>query len=262
MDRNRRRRSRTGELQDCGSDVVAERREDRQVSICQPNPLPVGKYRLEVTADGKPWQSVEFSIVAAPQASAVTRPEDLLPLSNGQVWTYAFVQEASEGAKIDLPGVTPDADGKFRATVTMTVAGTDAAGSRIESRRNNKLVFQEWWQLGNKGLVATQRKTDEEFVVLTPLQIFWQWPLTTPTIWEYYPQDKSYQQTYRMWGPVPIKGPTGEAPGYVVLVEQTSPLVRMTVERHFLPGVGLVREVIISALGDKILNRQELVLKK
>lgn len=227
----------------------------------QPQPLPVGAYRLVVTADGKPWKSADFTVTPPIDAPKLKQPHELLPLREGQVWTYAFVQEAGEGSRVRLPDVTPGTDGKFRASVTMTVAATDPAGTRIDMRRNGKLVFQEWWQLDNKGLAATQRKTEEELVVLTPPQILWHWPLKTPKKWDYKPKDKSYKQTYHMWGPVPVKGPSGEAPGYVVLVEQPSRLLTTTVERHFLPGVGLVREVMVSALGGKMVNRQELVLK-
>jgi hypothetical protein len=33
-------------------------------------------------------------------------------------------------------------------------------------------------------------------------------------------------------------------------------------ERHFVPGVGLVREIIVVALGGDLLSRQEMVLQK
>ena len=65
-----------------------------------------------------------------------------------------------------------------------------------------------------------------------------------------------------VWGLVPIKGPAGGARGYMLLVERPSRLARMTVERHFIPGVGLVREVLVSALNGKMVNRHEMVLQK
>lgn len=71
----------------------------------QPNPLPIGKYRLDVAANGKPWQSLEFS-VAGPTAVAMARPADLLPLAKGRLWTYAFVQEAGCGVQFLLEGQT------------------------------------------------------------------------------------------------------------------------------------------------------------
>jgi hypothetical protein len=168
------------------------------------------------------------------------------------------VQEAGEGARINLPDIKPDADGKYRATVTMKIAGTDANGTHVEMRRNDRLVFEEWWRLDKHGLAATQRKTGAETVTLTPPQVLWKLPLKTPVKWSYLPKDKSYRQIYTMWGPLPLKTQAGDAPGYVVLVEQGN----TTVERHFVPGVGLVREIIVVALGGDLLSRQEMVLQK
>jgi len=237
--------------------------------------MPVGKYRLDVLADGKPWKSTVFTVVEVAKAPDVKKPEDLLPLRKGQVWTYAFVQEPGQGAKITLPGVTPDAEGKLRATVTMTVAATETTGTRLDLRRNNALVFQEWWRLDSSGLVSTQRKTvdpqakdaledltQNPVVKLDPPQLLLRWPLTAPQIWTYTPKDQSYSQTIRIWGPLPMKGPTGAASGYLVFLEQKERLGTLTAERHWIPGVGLVREIIISAVGDKLAGRTEMVLQK
>jgi hypothetical protein len=73
-------------------------------------------------------------------------------------------------------------------------------------------------------------------------------------------KDHSYRQTYRMWGPLPLRGPQGEAPGYVVLTEQPVPPGSLTVERHIIPGIGLVKEIIVQALRGEMLSRQELIL--
>ena len=190
------------------------------------------------------------------------RDDELLPLQSGKTWTYSFVQESGRGAKISFPDLKPGADGKYRATVTMKVAGSDASGAHIEMRRNDRLVFEEWWRIDKQGLVATQRRTESETVGLTPPQVVWKLPLKAPAKWSYHPKDKSYEQKYSMWGPLPVKAPGGEVPGYVVLVEQPSRAGSTTVERHFVPGVGMVREIIVVALGDELVSRQEMVLQK
>jgi hypothetical protein len=46
----------------------------------------------------------------------------------------------------------------------------------------------------------------------------------------------------------------------VVFVEQPLGTMTVTVERHFLPGVGLVREIIITGLDHDMVARQEMVL--
>ncbi|HEY6050375.1 MAG TPA: hypothetical protein VIZ58_03945, partial [Thermoanaerobaculia bacterium] len=85
-----------------------------------PRPLPVGKYRLDVEADRKPWKSAEFNVVADAPEPSLAGPQSLVPLRQGQTWTYDFVQQAGSGARIDLPGVKPDAEGRYHATVLMT----------------------------------------------------------------------------------------------------------------------------------------------
>ena len=241
-------------------DLQLQGRDRGKLSYSQDNPLPLGKYRLDVRADGKPWKSAEFTVAPADKASDIKEPRGLLPLTKGKIWTYQFMQEAGEGAKINLQGIVPDADGKARAKVTMTVAETDNAGTQIELRRNDVLVFDEWWQLGEKGLVATKRKKEGKVFMLDPPQVLLPWPLKAPRTWDYEAKDKSFKQTYQIWGPVPIKEPKGVAPGFVVLVREHSQLPAITAERNFLPGVGMVREVIIQALNGKMVSHQEMTL--
>lgn len=232
-----------------------------RLSIELPRALPVGKYRLEVEADGKAWKSAEFNVVPDLPAPTLAGPEALLPLKQGQTWNSDFVQQAGSGAKINWPGVQPDAQGRYHANVSMTVAGSDAAGQHLELKRNGQLVFEEWWRLDQKGLSATKRKAGDEVSVLDPPQVLLPWPLKVPKTWSYSPRDGSYRQTYTLWGPVPIKTSGGDKPGYVVFVEQPFGAMTLTVERHFLPGVGLVREIIITGLDHDMVSRQEMVLK-
>jgi hypothetical protein len=66
-----------------------------------------------------------------------------------------------------------------------------------------------------------------------------------------------------MWGPVPLNGPFGAAPGYVVLMQQQpAQPVALTVERQYLPGVGMVREVVVQARNGVMLTRWESVLMR
>ena len=54
-----------------------------------------------------------------------------------------------------------------------------------------------------------------------------------------------------------VKGPGGEGPGYVVLMQQPSPGIVVTVERQYLPGIGMVREVVVQARNGAMLTRWE-----
>ncbi len=224
--------------------------------------FPSGKYRLDVTADGKPWKSIAFDVVQGPGGAGLASLQALIPLAKGKAWTYAFVQEAGGIMKISKapPGATLGHDGKVRATVTVMVVGSEAQGVHLSWARGGVPFSEEWWRLTDGGLAALKRKVGGETTSFDPPQIFFPWPVDKASSWEYASRDGSLRQNYRIWGPVPVKGPNGEAPGYVVLVEQKGPLATTTVERHFLPGVGMVRSLTITALGTEIMSREELVL--
>jgi hypothetical protein len=227
----------------------------------QPKALPAGKYRVDVTGDGKPVGSADFTVADKSSARDEKDPAELLPLAIGRVWTYDFAQESGGDAKIVLEDAAQASDGKFHAEVTQTVAGEDEHGKHMELRRNGKLVFHEWLTQDKRGLSVTQRKADDDKpMALDPSQTIWKLPLKSHT-WDYHAKDKSYSQKYLMWGPLPVKAPNGEVPGYIVLCTQKGGSRTLTAERHWAPGVGMVDEIIITAVGDKMVSRQEMTLK-
>ena len=225
-----------------------------------PRPMPAGRYRIDLTADGQPWRSADFRILSAAEPAKPSSTARLIPLNLGRTWTYAFWQKAGEGVQVDLPDIAPESDGSYRAPVTLTVAALADGLAHVETRRKDRLVFEEWLRLDNNGLAAVKRREDGAVTVLDPPQMLLPLPLGEPKAWDYRAADGSFSQTYRMWGPVPVRGPAGEAPGYVVLATQRTPPVIVTVERHFLPGAGMVREVLVQALNGNLITRHELVL--
>jgi hypothetical protein len=222
--------------------------------------LPPGKYRLDVTADGKPWQAQEFT-VATLEAPEVKQPTDLLPFKPGTVWRYAFEQQFAPGVKFDLPsGEKLDPDGRLRVTLTRTAVADETLGLHIETRRNDRLVEAEWWKLTDAGLVVTRIKSGGETRTFDPPGPLWPWPLKMPRRWTYKPPDMPLTQTFRMWGPLTVKAPAAEGMGYVMLMEQPSKPIAVSVERHYLPGIGMVREVVVQARKGLMLTRWESVL--
>lgn len=227
----------------------------------QDGPMPPGQYRLDVFADDRPWQSVEF-MVRSPESE---RPEserstEWYPLAEGTVWTYEFLMESGRRIKISLPGTEPDADGNLRAKVTLTAAEIDEHGTRIELRRNGQLAFEEWLRLDEGGLSALRRRVaGEQPMVLDPPQTLWPLP-PRPMVWKHEAKDGSFQQSCQMWGPLPVDLLGQPTPGYVVLVEQAAPLGPITVERHFVTGIGMVRETMTTTFGGELASRQTLVL--
>ncbi|MFN2572655.1 MAG: hypothetical protein ABR537_13760 [Gemmatimonadales bacterium] len=224
--------------------------------------FPAGNYRLDVTADGKPWKSMAFQVVPAPAGAALASLAGLMPLHRGAVWTYAFVQEPGASARISKapPGATLGTDGKVRATVTATVAGMDGEDAHVTWARGGVPFSEEWWRPTRAGLVTVRRTVDRESVVLDPPLVFFTWPAKMGRSWNYASRDKRLRQRYRIWGPVPLERPSGETMGYVVLVEQKTPMGSTTIERDYVPGLGMVRAITITSIGVEMVNREELTL--
>lgn len=225
----------------------------------QTGPLPVGKYRVDVTADGKPWKSVEITVVKGMLLSVKT-PGELVPLIEGRIWTYDFVQEAGPGVTLTMPGVTPDAQGRLHATVTITVGQTGEKGTHLSIARNGEIVTEEWWRLDGQGLKATQRKAGDETLVLDPPQVLLAMAADPTQEWIYAPADGSYQQRSRLWCMNADAAP-GIPRGWLVVTEQEGGTgIKLTVERHFMLGIGLVREVITTTMNGNLLSRQMMTL--
>jgi hypothetical protein len=224
------------------------------------NAAPPGKHRIEILADGQPWKTVDFDVVELPATAGQSEAGSLFPLETGTTWNYNLTQEAGEGAKLEAPpGVKLDSEGRFRATVLATVAGKDSTGAHVEWRRGGEIIEAEWLRLDPEGLVRTQRLVEGTPVSLTPPELLLPGPDRTPARGEWEAPAYDYQLRYRVWGPLPLRGPGGIAPGYVTLAIYPPPF-ETTVERHYLPGVGMVREVVVAARGGRRVERRELVL--
>ncbi|HUP46925.1 MAG TPA: hypothetical protein VM779_15570, partial [Thermoanaerobaculia bacterium] len=224
-----------------------------------PRPFPPGTYRVDATTADGPWSSIEFQI-APPTAAAALTPAALLPLEPGTTWRYDFTQRAGSGARMNVPEDQIGADGVYRAKATLGTTTAEEAGARIEVRRAGELQTEEWWRAGETGIAATRSREDGQLTILDPPRPVFPAPVELPREWEYEAGDGSFKLEYRMWGPLPVEGPSGQAPGYIVFLKHDGPVVT-TAERHFIPGVGMTREVIVLAIGGKLMSRQEMVLR-
>lgn len=227
----------------------------------QAMPLPPGAYRVELLGDGVPWCSLRYRVRAESGPSSIV---PAFPLEAGRTWSYAFSQEAGEGARL-VEGERP-VGACFAATVELRTARTSTAEAgpgavRLEFRRDGALVSAETWRWDEQGLVATSRAAEGEELVLEPPQ-----PLLLSSggvqAWEYVNQALGIDQRCRQWGPLPLSGPWGAAEGFVVRTEQAEGALVHVAEREFVPAIGLVRERIVTGRGGLLVARQELVLQR
>lgn len=131
-----------------------------------------------------------------------------------------------------------------------------SAPMRQTLRRSGVKLVGIWttWA-GEDGWLVTRRKQAEEVIAVDPPQLL-VGTADGEREWDYPP----FTQTFEMWGPFPMSGEWGERAGYVVLARQTQPPFTITAERHFVPEVGMVREIIVQAVAGRMMSRQEMEL--
>ena len=226
-----------------------------------PRDLPVGSYRVDLAADGKTWASVKVPVVADKDAVLPSKPADLIDLSPGRTWTYAFRMDVGAGIKMTLPGIEPDAAGTLRATATYKVAKSDDAGAQVEIRRGKDLVLEEWWAADEGGIAVPRRRSGNDSATFDPPQPLFPMPSKGVSSFTWTPKggDAASAQAVQTWGPVAVTEITGLC--WVVLTSVPADAPTLTIEREFVPGVGMVRETIVRTLGGNLVTRQESVLQ-
>lgn len=208
-----------------------------RLTYSQDVPLPAGTFRLDVAIDGRPWRSARLRVVPDPALPALASARELVPLVEGVHWEYGFESTPAGGAAA-------------RHAVRVEVGKDSADGTHLRFLRDGVLVHEEWWRAGAEGVSATRRRTgDGKEHVLEPPQLLLPFPAGPLRRWSYTSRDGSIRQECVAFGPRPVRGPEGEAPGYVVVILDRSGPEVVSSERHFLPRFGLVREEIVHTRG-------------
>jgi len=263
---------------DAGQQVVAENELDLKgqrsgwLRLVLQEPAPEGRYRLDALLDGKKWKSVEFSVAAPSGQAMAEKPTDLTPLVEGTTMTYDMTMRVGKGTKAEVPGMQFDDEGVARGRLVTTVGKTEPAGTSYMLKVNDQEVAQVWVRADEKGVYVVRRKNpdSEQPQDLNPPQMLQPLPpkLENGTEWT-APGHDGGELKLQLFGPVSVQGPDGPANGYVIFSSQEitegSPGVpatrgKETIERHYLPKVGLVKEVRVATIGGKLASRQEVVL--
>lgn len=231
-----------------GELVLGGRRRGR-IDYRQDVPLPKGLYRVAVLLDDRPWLSADVHVVADPAQLPLQGARELLPLVEGVHWEY-------DATATDGKGVT-----SAPQRVRIEVQGPANGGQHLRLLREGKLVHEEWWALAPTGLLATHRRGTAGEVHLQPPQPLLPFPPGPLQRWEYVSADQTIRQSACCFGPRPVQGPEGPAPGYVVVVTDHGSADEVSAERHFLPHFGLVHESIVHSSGGvrRLVQRLEIV---
>src|SRR4029077_10028281 len=171
----------------------------------------------------------------------------VIPIAPGTSWRYNMTEEIGKG--LNLPNVKADTDGKIRLGVTYRLEGTeDVDGKNLlkfEMHRAGTITNTDLISVDEHGITCWARvNLDGELVKFTPPQTMIAAPLKKGADWNFDGQagDMKVQQHYGVLGEEKIDVPAGNFQTFHIHGEQTTPN-RMTIDRWFAPGVGIVKDI-------------------
>ena len=158
-----------------------------------------------------------------------------------------MTEEAGKG--FSLSNLRADTDGKIRVPVLYRVEGTENVDGKdllkFEMHRAGAITNTDLLSVDDQGITCWARiNLDGELVKFNPPQTMIAVPLKKGAAWDFDGQagELKVQQHYDVLGEEEIDVPAGKFHAYRIHGEQTTPN-RMTIDRWFAPGVGIVKDV-------------------
>jgi hypothetical protein len=191
----------------------------------------------------------------------------VIPTAPGTSWRYNMTEEIGKG--LSVPNVKADADGKIRLAVLYRLEGTEEVDGKnllkFEMHRAGTVTNTDLLAIDEHGITCWARvNLDGELVKFSPPQPIVAVPLKKGVGWNFDGKagELNVQQHYDVLGEEKIDVPAGKFQAFRIHGEQTTPN-RMTIDRWFAPGVGIVKDVTTmqDAKGD-LLQRVSLELSE
>jgi hypothetical protein len=178
-------------------------------------------------------------------ASAFATP--LVPTTPGTTWRYNMTQELGKG--LTISNLKTDLDGKVRLPVLYRLNGMENVDGKdllkFEMHRAGAITNTDLLTVDDHGITCWARiNLDGELIKFHPPQTMVAAPLKQGATWNFDGQagDLKVQQQYDVSGEEDIEVPAGEFHAFHIRAEQSSPS-RMTIDRWFVPGTGIVKDV-------------------
>jgi len=170
-----------------------------------------------------------------------------MPTAPGTSWRYNMTEEIGKG--LNVPNVKADADGKIRLPVLYRLEGTEDVDGKdllkFEMHRAGTITNTDLLTVDEHGITCWARvNLDGQFVKFSPPQRIIAAPLKKGAAWNFEGQagELKVQQHYEVLGEEKIDVPAGKFQAFRIHGEQKTPN-RMTIDRWFVPGVGMVKDV-------------------
>src|SRR5439155_10123593 len=161
------------------------------------------------------------------------------------------------GLEIPFDGIT-EADpqpGWLRGTSVTRVVGFDPDGIRTDTYRGGKLINSAWTLVTDKGIDISKVMSDGGVQAADPPELIIERPgMEFQQSWRWHDNRQKPESGHRfeMWGPLPVKTPNGEAPGYVILQKMPDSdeptVIAASTETHVVPGLGIVYTVSVQSI--------------
>jgi hypothetical protein len=171
----------------------------------------------------------------------------VIPTAPGTTWRYNMTEEIGKG--LNVSNVKADADGKIRLPVLYRLDGTeDVDGKNLlkfEMHRGGTITNTDLLTVDEHGITCWARvNLDGELVKFSPPQPMITAPLKKGTAWNFdgHAGELKVQQHYDVVGEEKVDVPAGKFQAFKIHGDQTMPN-RMTIDRWFAPGVGIVKDV-------------------
>ncbi len=173
------------------------------------------------------------------------------------------------GKGLTISNLKQAADGKVRLAVVYRLDGTEDVDGKgllkFEMHRAGSITNTDLVTVDEHGITCWARiNLDGELIKFTPPQTMVAAPLKRGATWNFDGQagDSKVHQWYDVTGEEDIEVPAGEFHAFHIRGEQSSPS-RMTIDRWFAPGVGIVKDITtMRATDGDLLERISLELAK
>lgn len=201
---------------------------------------------------GSAWKLIFFPFFLSTAAFAVP----FIPTSPGTTWRYNMTQEVGKG--LNISNLKPGIDRKVRLPVIYRLEGTEdldgKALLKFEMHRAGSITNTDLVTVDENGIICWARiNLDGELIKFNPPQTMVAAPLKPGTTWDFDGRagELKVDQQYNVIGQEDIEVPAGEFHAFHIHGEQSLPS-RMIIDRWFVPGIGIVKDVttMFAADGD------------
>lgn len=188
-----------------------------------------------------------------------------IPTTPGTTWRYNMTEEIGKG--LSISNLKTGIDGKVRLPVIYRLEGTEDLDGKgvlkFEMHRAGSITNTDLVTVDEHGITCWARiNLDGELIKFNPPQTMIAASLKPGTTWNFDGRAGELQvhQEYNVIGQEDIEVPAGEFHAFHIRGEQRSPS-RMMIDRWFVPGTGIVKDVttMVAADGD-LLERISLEL--